>query len=321
LDRKPAAARVLIPVLAALALMGAGAADLSMIHADRWLAPGADRAVALGSVRPECLTHVNDPDEAYLVEVGRAAFRTPVLLGGQAARAGVACESCHQSGRSNPNFFFPGLSGAPGTADVTSSLFSSHRDDGIDNPKPIPDLSGPKSSLKVSQDRASPALRVFIRGLITEEFDGAEPPPQVLDGLAAYVRALSPSACSSQARQPLKIDDFVDTARRAVRTGGLALDRKDPATAAFMVQAARSQLGLINERFDQPVSSRPRAALKAADLDLAAIIAAIRAGDPRGRERLAVWLVQSETWVRTVEADEPRSLFNPARLAAAGPKS
>nr|QQZ49991.1 hypothetical protein JKL49_25640 [Phenylobacterium glaciei] len=70
--------------------------------------------------------------------------------GGQAARAGVACETCHRSGRSNPDFLFPGVSGPPGSADVTSSLFSSHRGDGIDDPVPIPDLSGPRAGLKVA---------------------------------------------------------------------------------------------------------------------------------------------------------------------------
>jgi hypothetical protein len=325
LDRQPAAARLLIPALAAFAalavLVGAGAGDLSMIHAARWLAPGADRAEALGTVRPECLSKVSDPDQAWLVEVGRAAFRTPLLLGGQAARAGVACETCHQGGRSNPYFFFPGLSGAPGTADVTSSLFSSHRDDGIDNPRPIPDLGGPKDHLKVSQDPASPALQSFIHGLITEEFNGAEPPPRVLAGVAAYVRALSPAACPPEARRPLRIADHVENVQRAVRAGAGALARQDPTTAVFMVEAARGQLGLINERFDQPVSGPARAALRVADSDLAAAAAAIRAGDARGGERLAVWLAQSPAWARVVDADEPRSLFNPARLAAAGPKS
>jgi hypothetical protein len=325
LDRHPAAARVLIsrvlvPVLAVLALGGAGAADLSMIHAARWLAPGADRAVALGSVRSECLSVARDPEQAYLVEVGRAAFRTPIVLGGQAARAGIACESCHQGGRSNPDFFFPGLSGAPGTADVTSSLFSSHRDDGVDNPKPIPDLSGAKGRLKISQDPSSPALETFIHGLVTQEFDGAEPPPQVLKGLAAYVRALSPTACPANPRQPLRAETYIDNARRAVRTAGLALGRKDPATALFLVDAARTQLGLVNERFDQPVSGRPRAALRSADADLQAAQAAIRVGDARAGDRLAVWLAQSPAWAATVEAGAAQSLFNPARLAAADAK-
>jgi hypothetical protein len=320
LDRNAAAARVLIAALAVLALVGAGAVDLTVIHADRWLAPGADRVSALGSTRPECLALPHDPDQAYLVEVGRAAFRTPMLLGGQAARAGIACESCHQGGRSNPNFFFPGLSGAPGTADVTSSLFSSHRDDGIDNPKPIPDLSGAKDRLKVSQDPASPALKTFIHGLITEEFDGAEPPPQVLAGLAAYVRALSPAACPPDARRPVVIQDFVDNARRAVHTAALALDRKDPTTAIFLLGAARTQLGLIDERFDQPVSLRPRAALRTADTDLAAALADLRAGDAQARGRLEVWLARSPSWAAVVEAGERQSLFDHQRLAAAAPK-
>ena len=325
MDRKPVGARLLILTLAALALAGAPGTDLSMIHAARWLAPGVDRAVALGSTRPECLTSPRDPEQAYLVEVGRAAFRTPVLLGGQAARAGIACESCHQSGRGNPDFFFPGLSGAPGTADVTSSLFSSHRDDGIDNPKPIPDLSGPKDRLKVSQNPASPALEYFIHGLITEEFDGAEPPPAVLRGVAAYVRTLSPAACPASPRRALRISDFVDNAQRAVRAATLALDRGDPATAAFLVSAARTQLGLINERFDQPGSARPRATLRAADADLEAGLAAIRSGDGRSGdrrsgERLAIWLAQSPSWAVVVETAGAESLFNPARLAAADRK-
>jgi hypothetical protein len=317
LDRNPAAARVLILALAALALMGAGAVDLKVIHAARWLAPGADRAAALGTTRPECLTLPRDPEAAYAVEVGRAAFRTPLILGGQAARAGIACESCHQGGRSNPDFFFPGLSGAPGTADVTSALFSSHRDDGIDNPKPIPDLSGPKDRLKISQDPASPALPNFIHGLVTQEFDGAEPPPGVLAGLAAYVRALSPSACPAEPRRPLRARDYVENAERAARAASLALEHKDPATAAFLAEAARSPLGLINERFDQPGSDRPRAALRAADQDLAAAAAAIRAGDPHAGERLAIWRAEAAGWAAVVETAEPQSLFNPARLAEA----
>jgi hypothetical protein len=325
LDRNPTAARVLIIrilalALAAVALAGAGSLDLTVIHAARWLAPGADRVVALGSIRTECLGPAHDPEQAYLIEVGRAAFRTPLLLGGQAARAGLACESCHQGGRSNPDFFFPGLSGAPGTADVTSSLFSTHRDDGLDNPKPIPDLSGAKDRLKVSQDPADPALRSFIHGLITEEFDGAEPPAQVLAGVAAYVRALSPAACPAQPRQALRAQDFVMNAQRAARAAGLALGRKDPTTAVFLVGAARTQLGLISERFDQPGSDRARAALRSADLDLQAARAAIRAGDSHAGERLAVWLAETPSWTREVEAQADQSLFNPARLAAAGAK-
>ena len=165
------------------------------IRAARWIAPGADKARLLSEKPSECLAKAQTPELAYQVEIGRAAFNTPLLLGGQASRAGLQCESCHRGGRTNPQFFFPHVSGKPGTADVTTSVFSSHRGDGIDNPKPIPDLSGPRALLKVSRDPKKPDLRNFIHGLVTQEFDGAEPPPAVMDGLAAYVRSLTPEAC------------------------------------------------------------------------------------------------------------------------------
>jgi hypothetical protein len=286
------------------------------LHPARWLAPGADAAHALSTSYSECLARPADPEEAYLVEVGRSAFRTPMLLGGQAARAGLACESCHQAGRRNPDFYFPGLSGGPGTADVTSALFSSHRDDGIDNPKPIPDLSGPKTRLKVSQNPASGDLERFIHGQITEEFDGAEPPPATLKGLAAYVRALSPGACPSEARAPVRAEDYVDDAWRSVRASEAALAHGDAETAILMLDGARWRLGLINERYDDPVSADARAALHAADLDLLAAQDAIRAGDRQASDRLTLWLARSAAWAQVLAQEERRSLFNPARLAA-----
>jgi hypothetical protein len=307
----------LLIMLAAVLLAGAGASRLSRLHPARWLAPDADAIQALSTSLTECLRAPGDPGQAYLVEVGRTAFRTPMLLGGQAARAGIACESCHQAGRRNADFFFPRLSGAPGTADVTSALFSSHRDDGIDNPKPIPDLSGPKSALKISQDPANGALEGFIHGLITQEFDGAEPPPAVLKGLAAYVRNLSPAACPASVREPVRVLSQVDEARRSVGAARLALQHKDPDTAVLMIEGARWRLGLIDERFDAPQSNEARAALEPASLDLAAAIAAVRAGDPRASERLSLWLTRSIGWAPVLQQGEPQSLYDKQRLAEA----
>lgn len=313
MDRQGRAAAILGLGLA-LASFAASKTDLSRIHAARWLAPSADRARALGSQPTECLKPAADPDQAFAIEVGRAAFRTPLTLGGQAARAGLACDNCHRDGRTNPDFLFPGLSGAPGTADVTSALFSTHRDDGIDNPRPIPDLSGPKDRLKISQAPGDGALEHFIHGLVTEEFNGAEPPPAVIAGLAAYVRALSPAACPTAERAPLRAETYLANAGRAVRTAIAALDRKDPATAAFLAQAARSQLGLVYERYDQPQADAARAALHAADTELAAAASDIRARDPRARDRLTVWLADMPAWSAVVGRQEPQSLFNGRRL-------
>jgi hypothetical protein len=229
----------------------------------------------------------------------------------------VECETCHRNGRANRDFDFPGLSGAPGTADVHSFLFSVKRGDHLDNPKPIPDLGGPKTALKVSQVAESPDLEQFIHGLITEEFDGAEPPPAVLAGLAAYVRAFSPSACPPGETEPVSVQADTENARRAVRAGLAALGRGDPATAMVMVGAARSMLGDIAERYAAPGLGADMESLRIADLDLAAVVADIRRGDPAARLSLETWLGRSDVWAKTLAADESRSYYNRATLAQA----
>lgn len=280
----------------------------------RWLAAGAD-PVTEATTRPvECLAA---GEHSLPVEIGRAAFRSPLLLGGQASRAGLSCEACHRNGRTNPQFSFPGVSGAPGTADVTNSLFSSHRGDGIDNPRPIPDLGGPKAALKISQDPAAPGLRTFIHGLVTEEFDGDEPTPAVMDGLAAYVRALSPANCPVTGRRPLRATDLTEDARRAVRAAREALALKDPATAIAMLDAARAPLFRLDERYAGPDLAADRGAIRAASLELGAVLADLRAGARDVDQRLSVWLGQSSVWGAALARDEPRSLFNPRNLKAA----
>ena len=285
----------------------------------RWLAPGADPARLLTRRPPECLSMPADPAEAYRVELGRAAFRAPLLLGGQAARAGLACETCHQNGRANRDFDFPGISGAPGTADVTASLFSTHRGDDIFDPVPIPDLGGPKAALKISQGRRSPALEHFIHGLVTQEFDGPEPPPAVLAGLAAYVRALTPAACSGGESQPVRVEGAIADARRAARAALAALAHDDPAVAVVMVEAARAQVGAIAERYGAPDLDGAHRSLAVADFDLAAALAAIRRHDKAASDRLIAWLGRSEAWATALRRQEGRSLYTPSVLARLGP--
>jgi hypothetical protein len=282
-----------------------------------WIAPRADPARALGSVPAECLKIPADPALAARVEVGRAAFRTSVLLGGQAGRTGINCETCHRGGRGNPDFLFPGVSGAPGTADVTNSLFSSHRGNGVDDPKPIPDLGGPKARLKISQVSEDKALEPFIHGLITEEFDGPEPTPAVLEGLAAYVRALDPAACPARARQPMGVGLLMADARRAMKAAQAEAAAGDPATAVAMVASARSRLGLIDERYGAPPLARPRAALRAADQRLAQAQTALRSHSAEAPRLLAAWLSASGPLEVELHAGQARSLFNPALLARA----
>jgi hypothetical protein len=287
------------------------------LRALRWLEPGVDGARRLTERPVECLAAPKAGDAAWRVEVGRAAFRTPLTLGGQAARAGIDCETCHRNGRRNTDFHFPNISGAPGTADVTSFVFSSHRGKAGFKPVPIPDLGGPKSALKIDQATSSGALEQFIHGLVTEEFDGAEPPPAVLEGLAAYVRSLNPEACPPRAAEPVTMAADLADARRAVAAGLGALEREDSATAITMIGAARSALGGIAERYGAPGLDADIRALKAADLDLAALAEDTRQGRSQARVGLETWLARSAELQRRLAVDQRRSYYDRRTLARA----
>lgn len=309
-----------IPRLALGALafgLGAGLTLAPGLTGLKWLAPGHDVVVALGFQPPECLTPAGDPETAWKIEVGRAAFRSPLILGGQAARARISCESCHRNGRTNPDFLFQGVSGPPGTADVTSSLFSSHRGNGIDDPRPIPDLGGPKARLRIDQAPDQRALEPFIHGLVTEEFDGPEPPPAVLAGLAAYVRALGPAACPSPAApRPLHAADYLEDARRAFTAALGAMDRSDLETALVLIGAGQTRLGAVSERYDR--SPALQIALGKLSGSLFKTSESLRTGRlAAARADLVRRIAQLKALGPRLAAEEPKSLFDPARLADA----
>ena len=318
MDRARARAHALGLLLAAVGAVAlAAAAGDPPIRGMRWAARDADPVATFGRTPPECLTLPRDPAAALSVELGRAAFRTPVLLGGQAARAGLACDTCHKAGRRNPSFLFPGVSGGPGTADVTSSLFSTHRGDGVDNPKPIPDLGGAKAALKVDQAPASRRLEHFIHGLVTEEFDGAEPPKAVLDGLANYVRALSPGGCPAAASEPVTVGYYLSDARRAVAAARGEIAAGDGPSAILALASARSRLGLIDERFAGARLTAERAAVRAADRRLALAQDGVRAHRGEVPAELTAWLARSRALEAKLSAKASLSLFDPGRLAQA----
>lgn len=307
--------RALAAGLAALACAGAvraGDTD-APLAAMRWAAKDADPVLAFGRTPTECLKVPDDPILARRVEVGRAAFRTPLVLGGQAARAGISCETCHRAGRANPDFLFPGVSGAAGTADVTSSLFSSQRGNGRDDPTPIPDLSGPKAALKV----AAGGLAPFIHGLIVEEFDGPEPTPAVLDGLVAYVGSLDPAHCPGAASQPVTLALLMADVRRAVAAAEASLKVGDRPTAVVMVASARARLQMVDERYDSPALRPLRDKVRAADSELADLQASLRARRTDAPSRLAAWRRAQPRLQTALAAREPASLFDPDRLAEA----
>lgn len=294
--------------LAALFLIAVGAAAPALpIKEAQWIDPPA-RLEALTRQPRECLALPRDAGTRAQVAAGRALFRTPLLLGGQAARAGLSCASCHANGRGNPHFRFPGVSGEPGTADVTASLFSSHRGDGVFNPRPIPDLA--RDAPKVSRDPADPALRQFIRGLIVEEFDGLEPPPAALDGLTAYVRALRNDACPAQLSEPRTLEGELGETALTVFAAEQMIAAGDAATARLLLASARSSLGRADERLD----GRKAVRKQLAKLDDGLKDAQTELGGQGVVERLQIWAGEFGRARVDLKRASNGSLYNSQRL-------
>jgi hypothetical protein len=246
---------------------------------------------------------------------GRAAFQTPNLLGGQAARAGLTCASCHNNGRGNPHFSFPGLSGAPGTADVTSSVMSKKRGDGIANPVPIPDLA--ITPPKISRAVGDPALRAFIRGLIVEEFDGAEPSAAVLDGLTLYVRSMSAAACGGRSDAAITASTALSDASDATEVALRHWSNDDNDSSRMMLASARAALGRIHERFAGPTLRKQRASIERLDHDLLTIQQAVDRDAPSVDRLITRWQARMAMAAPAIQAGEPLSLYAPERLSAA----
>ena len=125
----------------------------------------------------ECLAATQDPDARKAIEIGRALFRSPALLGGPAARTGLSCNSCHTDARVNAHFLLPELTNRAGAADVTSEWDSKVRGDAIANPRDIPDLVGVSARPTLGRLH-EPSLERFVQSAIADEFQGSRPPDQ-----------------------------------------------------------------------------------------------------------------------------------------------
>lgn len=295
--------------LASLAVaFAAPAAAQAPISEAAWLSPDADLVTFLTTAPAECLALPDDKEARYSVDIGRVAFRSPFLLGGQAARGRLSCSACHVNGRGNADFYVEGLSSEPGTADVTSSLFSAVREDGSLNARPIPDLV----------DRAARAERAhgidaFINSAIVEEFQGEPPPRKVLDGLVAYVSSLQSTACDDDVvRQTPRRD--MRHVRRALAVADAALLRGDGAVADFALISAQGELGRIAERY--PNSPAVRSDLEA----LARLIAGARSILPAAPKGARVRVGESEFQALRLSFELNRargaSLYDPAAATA-----
>lgn len=216
----------------------------SLPEITRWAQVDADPVGLLTNEPSVCLSLPAEQEARHQILLGRAAFRSPYLLGGQAARQGISCNACHTNGGVNQYFFIEGMSSDPGTADVTNFHFSKTLGDETFNPKPIPslvDLPMPET-ISQMQERTK-----FVLRLIEKEFDGAAPNAHIKAGLLAYIEALDERACKGDAllgREVLKhrlglIDELITF---------LPMER-DSSTKEFLRASLRAELGRLHARY------------------------------------------------------------------------
>jgi hypothetical protein len=304
MDRRLGALK-LTGALAALILIGAAAPAALLLREQAWTAPGEALAHDLTHAAAECLA-ARTPE----VEIGRALFHSPVLLGGPAARAGLSCNACHSSGGVNARFLLPELTDLPAHADVSSEWASKVRGDGVMNPLPIPALSDVSDRASFGHGR-EPSLEAFVHSVITEEFQGHAPPPQAFAGLIAYLRALRSDACPA-ADQAITLASTADDVRRAVN----AAESAEPQTASLLLLAAQDAIGRIAERLPARAFARDRHRYETLARELGALR---NAGDLRAAmdEALPGWRARFDAAVAQTARRERRTYFNEATLGAA----
>ena len=295
----------LAAAFAALLLTGAAAPGALLLREQSWTAPSETLAHDLTRAPAECLV-ARTPD----VEIGRALFRTPVLLGGPAARAGLSCNACHSNGGVNARFLLPELTDRAGHADVTSEWSSNVRGDGIVNPLPIPDLADVSARTAFGHAR-EPSLDTFVRSVIVEEFQGEPPPPQAFDGMMAYLRALRRDGCAP-GETPITLESAADDVRRSVA----ATEGADAETARLLLLAGQDAIGRIVERLPARGFSRDRRRFE----NLARELGAMRNADDVDatlQTAMPGWRARFDAAVTRTARRETRTYFNEATLRRA----
>jgi hypothetical protein len=268
----------------------------------RWIAKSSDRVAALTQLPPSCEVAGETTERS----LGQVAFESPALLGGAAARMGLACSSCHLNGRGNADFFLDGLSDQAGTADVTSSVLSRVRGDGNFNPKLIPDV-GLRDGKQI-RDRRGAEFAAKVHGLIEEEFDGQAPPPQVFSAVIAYLDGLDPAACGTGV-VPVSAGRDLDAVEAAYEAGRAG---PNDATRLFYLRAARARLERIHERYAAPGQAAIRSELVHRSRQMEVMADAIRAGTELPAIEPGWPALRAK-----LEREAARSLYDPEVLHAA----
>jgi len=122
--------------------------------------------------------------------LGDLLFHAPSTLGPRAEALGISCQSCHPNGATNTRFSLDGVSGRPGTVDLSTRFFRPGAEDGIANPVDIPSLRGARFTGPYGHDGRTASLAEFVATVITGEFGGKQPEPRKIAALVRYVQDL-----------------------------------------------------------------------------------------------------------------------------------
>jgi hypothetical protein len=297
----------LLLAFAALVFISAAAPTTHVLREQAWTQAGetADLAHTMTRAPQECLAA--PATGLAQIEAGRALFRSPTLLGGPVARAGISCHACHSNGRVNEHFFLPELTDRAGAADVTSEWASQMRGDGVMNAIDIPDLAGVGERTALGRTR-DPSLEHFVHGVIVEEFQGAPPPPATMQALLSYLRALNADACVA-AEIAITLRTAADDVRRAVSAAQTMGDRT---TSGLLLAAAQDAMGRIVERLPPRAFGTERRRLETLSRELTAM-----RSDDAWRERLPAWRVRFDGALTRIARREQRTYFDENTLRAA----
>jgi len=246
------------------------------------------------------------------LQIGEFLFKSPLVLGGQAAKAGISCHSCHVNGRDNPFFQFPAISGEPGTADTTHNFFSETLGNDTFDPVPIPDLTQPG---KVSHDLSSRDLERFIERIVVDEFGGSVSEEAVIRPLSTFVRALQVSglgedrslAVRSMARDLADVEAMVGLAAAQSASDAEAVPR-------LLLAGARNRLFVVYERLISGKHDTEREWLIEQSRSLGSAQGLLRQGKPVA-PKLEQWQMDFKNGP-DFAAIAPESLYNPGVLGS-----
>ena len=263
----------------------------------------------------ECVNIPVEPMRRAQFILGRLAFESPALLGGQAARMGLSCASCHPSARTNKHFFIKNISGAAGTADVSENFFSSQGGNDYFAPVAIPDLAD-RANMQFL-DRDTPKFREKLLRLVTVEFDGQPPSTTTLDALQIYLQQVDQKHCDDKNKTIAKtwqqdwsrLFDAVELIERAI-------EDENNKQLLFVVRMARLRLQVLFDRYGIANSAQLNAALIQSSRELQKLTKPVNPKNPAGSSiKLLKWKAKNAVIMEMLDDKQQQSAYNAVALS------